>query len=74
MIYLSMDSEKELRVKRSLEKHIPLNIIKSLQKVDDAYIQRVREKYHIKVADKREAVWRMSGRGTDNKFLSNTKT
>jgi len=57
-----MDSEKEGRVKRSLEKHIPLNIIKSLQKVDDTYIQKVREKYHIPPADKRESIWRMSGR------------
>ena len=55
-----MDSEKEGRVKRSLEKHIPMNIIKSLQKVDDTYIQRVREKYHIKIADKRESIWRQN--------------
>ena len=69
-----MDSEKELRVKRSLEKHIPLNIIKSLQKVDDTYLQKVRDKYHIKVADKRETIWRMSGRVPGKRFLSNTKT
>ena len=73
-----MDSEKELRVKRSLEKHIPLNMIKSLQKVDDTFIRAVKEKYHIKIADKREAVWRMSGRGITSleyrQSLSNTKT
>jgi hypothetical protein len=65
-----MDSEKEGRVKRSLEKHIPLNIIKSLQKCDDAYIQRVREKYKILPVDKREEIWRQSGKRKE--VLSNT--
>jgi hypothetical protein len=67
-----MDSEKEGRVKRSLEKHIPLNIIKSLQKVDDTYIQKVREKYHIPPADKREAIWRQQNNVARKTTLSNT--
>lgn len=61
-----------MRVKRSLEKNIPVNMIIALQGVDNTYIQAVRQKYNLKMADKRETVWRMSGRVPGKRFLSNT--
>ena len=50
-----MDIEKELRVKRSIEKGIPQQMICNLQHVDDVYIKKVKEKYNLPTNDCRRA-------------------